>query len=140
MKDLTDVFKICTDNLYLKYGALLLADVFEKFGNRCLENYGLSPSHYLSPSALSWDAMLSMTKVELDPISDVDIYVLYKKRMRGGISYISKRYSKVSNKYLTSYDPKKSLHTWTKIIHTVMLCRNILQQLDLNGRILLILA
>ena len=107
MKDLTDVFKICTDNLYLKYGALLLADVFEKFGNRCLENYGLSPSHYLSPSALSWDAMLSVTKVELDAISDVDIYVLYKKRMRGGISYISKRYSKVSNKYLTSYDPNK---------------------------------
>ena len=27
--------------------------------------------------------------------------------MRGSVSYISKRYSKVNNKYLTSYDPKK---------------------------------
>lgn len=27
--------------------------------------------------------------------------------MRGGVSYISQRYSKASNNYLKSYDPKK---------------------------------
>ena len=27
-------------NLYLRCDVLLFADVFEKFGNRCLENYG----------------------------------------------------------------------------------------------------
>ena len=35
-------------NLYFKCDVLLLADVFEKFKNRCLENYALCPSHYLS--------------------------------------------------------------------------------------------
>ena len=33
--------------LYLKYNVLLLANVFEKFRNNNLMNYGLSPSHYL---------------------------------------------------------------------------------------------
>ena len=52
-------------NLYLKCDVLLLADVFEKFRNNSLKNYGLCPSHYLSAPGLSWDAMLKMTKIEL---------------------------------------------------------------------------
>ena len=80
----------------------MLADVFEKFRNRCLENFGLCPSHYLNATALSWGAMLSMTKVELDLISDI-----FEKGIRGGVSYISKRYSKGNNENLTSSDPKK---------------------------------
>ena len=35
-------------DLYLKSDILLLADVFEKFRNNSLKNYGLCPSHYLS--------------------------------------------------------------------------------------------
>ena len=48
-------------DLYLKRDVLLLADVFEKFRNNSLKNYGVCPSHYLSATALSWDAMLNMT-------------------------------------------------------------------------------
>ena len=35
-------------DLYLKTDALLLADVFEKFINTCLQYYGLDPCHYFS--------------------------------------------------------------------------------------------
>ena len=55
-------------DLDLKSDILLLADVFEKFRNNILKNYGLCPSHYLSVRGLSWDAMLKMTKIELELI------------------------------------------------------------------------
>ena len=51
----------------------MLCDVFEKIRNNSLKNYGLCPSHYLSVPALSWDAMLNMTKVELELIPDPDM-------------------------------------------------------------------
>ena len=61
-------------DLYLKCDVLLLADVFEKFRNKSLKNYGLCPSHYFSALGLSWDALLKMTKVELEFIPYPDIY------------------------------------------------------------------
>ena len=67
-----------------------------------IKNYGLCLSHYLSRPALSWDAMLNTTKVKPELISDPDM-----RGMRGGVSYISNRYSKANNKYLRSYDPKQ---------------------------------
>ena len=53
-------------DLYLKCDVLLSADVFKKFRNNSLKNYGLCPSHYLSAPGLSWDAMLKMTKLSLN--------------------------------------------------------------------------
>ena len=51
--------------------------------------------------------MLNMTKVELELITYPDMYIFFEKSMRGGVSYISNRYSKSNNKYLKSYDPKQ---------------------------------
>ena len=61
-------------NFYLKCDILLLADVFQKFRNNNLMNYGLCWSHYLGAPGLSLDAMLNMTKVEFELILDFDIY------------------------------------------------------------------
>ena len=41
--------------------------------------------------------MLKITKINLEIISDPEIYIFFKKRARGGISYISNRYIKVKN-------------------------------------------
>ena len=73
-----------------------------------IENYVLCPNHYLTAPIWSWDAILSMTKVELGLISDIDMYLCFEKGMRDGVSYISKNTVKTDNKYLTSYDPKNS--------------------------------
>ena len=51
--------------------------------------------------------MLKMTVVKLEKISDIDKYLFNKKGLRGGISYIAKRYAKANNKYMNDYDLKK---------------------------------
>ena len=92
---------------YFKKDVLLLGDVFEKFIDTCLKFYGLDPCHYFSSPGLSWDAMLKMTGVKLEKISDIDNYLFIEKGLRGGISYISKRYAKANNKYMNGYNSKK---------------------------------
>ena len=91
-------------DLYLKTDVLLLTDVFEKFFKTCLVYCGLDPCHYFSSPRLSWNAMLKMTGIKLELISDIDMHLFIEKGMRGGISYISKRYSKANNKYMKCYD------------------------------------
>ena len=93
---------------YLKKDVLLLANVFEKFIDTCIKKfYGLDPCHYFSSPGLGWDAMLKMTEIELEKISDIGKYLFIKKGLRGGISYIAKRYAKANNKYMKVYDSKK---------------------------------
>ena len=94
-------------DLYLECDVLLLANVYEKFTNNSLKNYGLYPSHYLSAPGLSWGAMLKMTKIELGIIPDPDMQIFFEKGTGGGISYISNRCSKANDKYLKSCDPKQ---------------------------------
>ena len=68
--------------------------------------------------------MLQITSVELKLISDIDMYLFFEMGMRGGISYIWQRYSKVRNKYVKLYDYSKptkcitfldanNLYSWT---------------------------
>ena len=87
-------------DLYLKCDVLLLADVFEKCRNKSLKKYGLFPSHCLSAPGLSWDAMLKMTKIKLELITDPDMDIFFEKGTRGGISNLSNIHSKTNNKYL----------------------------------------
>ena len=85
----------------------MLASVFEKFIDTCLKFHGLDPCHYFSSPGLSWDAMLKMTGIKLEKISDIDKYLFIEKGSRGGISYIAKRHAKANNKYMNNYDPEK---------------------------------
>ena len=62
-----------------------------------------------SAQILSWDAVLTMTNMDLEQISDPDINLFIEKGMRGGISYASKRYSKVNDKFYLNYDKEKQL-------------------------------
>ena len=93
---------------YLKKDVLLLVDTFEKFIYfTCLKYYGLDPCHYFRAPGLLWDAMLKMTKVKLEKISDPDKYIFVEQGMRGRVCYINKRYSKANSEYCQDYDKEK---------------------------------
>lgn len=94
-------------NLYLKSDILLLADVIENFRNTCLEYYKLDPCHYFTSPGLSWDAMLKMTNIKLELMTDIDMFQFIEKGLPGGISYIANRYSKANNKYMKEYYENK---------------------------------
>ena len=91
-------------DLYLTSDILLLADVFENFRKKCLEYYHLDPCHYFTSPGLAWDAMLKMTKIKLELMTDVDMYLFIEKGLRGGISYIANRYGKANNKFMKDYN------------------------------------
>ena len=92
------------DDLYLKSDVLLLADVFESFRKICLQYYKSDPCHYFTSPGLSWDAMLRMTNIKLELMTNVDMFQFIEKGMRGGVSYIANRYGKANNKYMKNHD------------------------------------
>ena len=102
IKKLKEYHEVCN-----KTDVLLLADVFEKFRDLCLKNYGLDPAHYYTAPGLAWDAMLKMTKINLELLSDVDKLLMIEKGIRGGISIISNRYGKANNKYMKDFYEKE---------------------------------
>ena len=75
----------------------------------------MHPSHCFSSPGLSWDAMLKMTKIKLELISDIGMDLFLEKGMRGGISYISKRYSSIKDNITIMYWVANSLYGWAMI-------------------------
>ena len=59
--------------------------------------------HYFSSPGLYWDAILKMTEIELEFISDYDVYLFVEKSMKGGTSYITEKINKADNKNMRSY-------------------------------------
>ena len=65
---------------FLKCNVLLLADLLKKFQNDSLKKFSESLSAQDEMLCLIW------TKVELELISNPDIYFFFEKGMRGGVS------------------------------------------------------
>ena len=97
MNDMDDYY-----NIYIERDVLLLVDVFVKVIGTFLEYFGIDRCHYIlySSPGLCWDSMLKTTEIELEPFSDIGIYLFVEKGMRGGLSYIAKQFIKSSNKYM----------------------------------------
>ena len=61
----------------IKYS--LLRDVFENFRQTCLQYLKLDPCHHFTSPGLFWDAMLKMTDVKLELMTDIGMFQFTEK-------------------------------------------------------------
>jgi hypothetical protein len=99
--------------MYLELDVALLSDVFEAFRKKSHSIYGLDPVHYYTLPSYSWDALFKHTGVELDLLTDVDMYIAFEKAMRGGVCAVSHRHIKANNPKVEGYDNTKPT-TWLR--------------------------
>ena len=122
-------------DIYLKTGVLLLAGVFKKFINACIEYYGLNPCRYFSSTGLSWYAVLKMTWTELELISDIDMHLLMKKECEEVFLTLLKDLVKqIINtcNFMMIKNQVNTLHIFMKIIYMVGQWVNIYLMVILN--------
>jgi hypothetical protein len=95
-------------DLYLTIDCLLLTDIFFNFRKVCLKHYKLDPAYYYTTPGLSWDAMLKITDIEFDLITDYDVFMTVESGIRGGLTQCSTRHAVANNPYLPmTYDPEQ---------------------------------
>lgn len=94
-------------DLYLLCDVLLLTDVFNAFCDKSIEEFGLDPVNYVSLPSYAHDAMLKYTGVELELITDPDMYLFFEKGLRGGITTAVTKYAKANNPMVPGYDSSK---------------------------------
>ena len=118
------VFEIKTlgeyHDLYVQCNALLLADVFENFRDKCIEIYKLDPVNFLSAPGLAWQASLKKTEVKLELLTDNDMLLMVEEEIKGGMCQAVYRYAKANDKYMKKYN--KSI-IYTIFIYTVFRCK-----------------
>ena len=86
--------------LYLKTDICHLSDIFQKFSKFAYKTYNLDLTHSYTLPGFSWQAMLKLTKIELELISDPDMYLFLMDAIRGGISVCNKKHVIADNKYI----------------------------------------
>ena len=59
--------------------------------------YKLDPSKFLSVPGLAWQAALTMAKVRLDLLTDIDMLLMVEKGIRVGICHSIYRYTTANN-------------------------------------------
>ena len=96
-------------NVYLRSDVVLLADVFETFRASCMATFHLDAVHYMSLPGFCFDAALKFTKVELELMSDPNMYLFMENSIRGGISMISHRFAKANHTLLPDFKVDEKL-------------------------------
>ena len=104
--------------LYSKTDICHLSDIFQKFSDFAYKTYDLDPRHSYTLPGYSCQAMLKMTKIELELISDSDMYLLLMDTIRGIITVCNKKFVKADNIYTRKLHDESSDKKVTKKLKT----------------------
>ena len=80
--------------------------------------YNLDPRHSYTLPGFSWQCMLRMTKIELELISDSDMYLFLMDTIRGGICVVNKKFVKADNIYMQKVHDESTDKKVTKKLKT----------------------
>ena len=87
-------------DVYLKTEVLLLADIFENFREICLKHYKIDPAYFYTAPGLAWITALKITEIKLELLTDLNVFLMFEKGIRGSITQAVHRYAKANNKYM----------------------------------------
>ena len=76
--------------LYQNCDVILLAEVFQEFRRKSLENFELDPVHFVTSAQLTFNAGLKMTKIELKLLHNMNDYLWFEKQIRGRHLFFNK--------------------------------------------------
>ena len=80
----------------------LLAIVFERFIRTTMEEFGIDPSGCYSSAGFFREAMLKMTGVKPELLTDSAMYAFFEKCVRGGVPMVCKRLADANSLYANS--------------------------------------
>ena len=75
----------------------------------CLDIYELDPAKLLSAPGLAWHAALTKTKVKIGLLIDIDMILMVKEDIRGGICHSIYQYAIANSKKMRDYAKNKEL-------------------------------
>ena len=84
---------------YCMCDTLILAEIFEGFRNESLKKFCMDPCHFISLPGYAYNAFLKTTDVNLEYITDPDIFEMLSSHLRGGHSFCIQRYEESSISY-----------------------------------------
>ena len=112
---------------------LLLADVFEKFRDTCIDIYRLASSSFLSAPGLSWKVCLKKGDVKLELWTDIYMLLMIEVGIRGGTYQSTHRYAKANNTCMKKSDKRTESSYLTYLDVNDLYGWTMSQKLPLNG-------
>lgn len=93
-------------DMYLNTDILLLAEVFECFRSLCLNSYQLDAANYITAPSLGWDALLKISGVNLELLTDINMLLFVERGFRSELSNCVHLHAKANNKFMENFVPE----------------------------------
>ena len=97
---------------YLRLDVYLLADIFQAFRIKALQEDGLEPLCFLSIPGMSWSSALKTLSEPLDLLLDSEMYRFFSLSIRGGMTFVNTHYTKSDDDTSLLYIDINNLYGW----------------------------
>ena len=98
--------------IYLKLDVTLLADVFQQFRAKSVDNNRLDPINFFGVPGMGWASALMTLNEPISLLSDNDMYNFFEAGIRGGLTFVNKHFVKADQNTELLYIDINNLYGW----------------------------